>query len=478
MGQGLVFRGSLFTLSIFALAACSGQKSSPTSSASRQISSTESLTDEEFKAVAGDFGLSPQQVATLKKEYDENGSDQAVNNHSQYLRCKQAGDNQARDLKLFEQCDREGERGAFVDLGRRIQLVQEKNRQLHANPQRDGKSIFRGFHAKAHGCLYGKLTVNDPSSRPAWTRAGVFARQSEYLTWTRFSNGTGLIQGDYKTEPRGMAIKLLDVDGPRASLFGHTFEGHTQDFLMTNKAFATTPDPTTFIEFAEATSGGKLATLNFIRKNLWIFPILKDLKFNKSWLPNMATIQYWSGVPISMGKNSAGQMVPVKFFVQACKDAKYLEDEEVIADIGRLERLANKLGFKDFSNYGRNYLKKLAAKYDVCYDLKFQIQTDVSKTSVEDGLDEWTVEESEPVTVAQLVMPKQNFDTDEQNRLCERMRMNPWNAIEEHTPMSDTNQARGIVYLASAKHREKKDWTHAGQTIEPKAADHPLNHAR
>ncbi len=479
VGQGFGV-SLLFVSGVLALSACSSQKNSEKSSAQRQVASSEgeSITNEEFSLLTKDFGLSKEEVAKLKQEYDANGSQQAVNNHAQYLACKPEGENQVRALKMFEQCDRQGEKAAFLDLGRRIQLVQEKNRKLHANPKKDGKSVFRGFHAKAHGCLAGELIVNDPQSRPEWTRHGLFAQSGTYPAWTRYSNGTGLIQADYKTEPRGMAIKVLGVNGSRAQLYGHSFETQTQDFLMTNKPFATTPDPTTFIEFAEATAGGKLATLNFIRKNLWIFPILKDLKFNKSWLPNMAAITYWSGVPISMGKTSEGQRVPVKFFVTPCARAAYLEDAEVNADIGRLERLGNQLGFSDYSNYGRDWLKKLTGKYDVCYDLKFQIQTDLNKTSVEDGLDEWTVEESTPVTVARLLMPKQNFDTDERNRLCERMRMNPWNGLDEHTPMSDTNQARGIVYLSSAKHREKKDWTHAGSTVEPKPEDHPLFQAR
>jgi hypothetical protein len=71
-------------------------------------------------------------------------------------------------------------------------------------------------------------------------------------------------------------------------------------------------------------------------------------------------------------------------------------------------------------------------------------------------------------------MPSQNFDTPERNKQCERMRFNPWNSIADHTPMSDTMQARGIVYLSSAEHREGHDWTKAGGTFEPVKEKHPL----
>jgi hypothetical protein len=272
-----------------------------------------------------------------------------------------------------------------------------------------------------------------------------------------------------------MAIKVLGVDGARASLYGHTYEATTQDFLMTNKPMATTPTPMAFIEFAEATANGKIALVDFIAHNNWIIPILSNLKLHKSWIPNVGDIQYWSGVPISMGKTEDGRRVPVKFMAVPCEGAPYQNDSDVIASQTELQRLGHLVGDHSQDNYGRAWLKKLAGKYDICYDIKFQIQTDVDKTSVEDGLNEWTEQDSPPVTVARLVMPKQDFDQRDRDALCERMRFNPWNALDEHTPMSDTNQARGVVYLSSATHREGKDWTGAPTTLEPSVAEHPLH---
>lgn len=447
------------------------EKSVKNSQHEEEVRALASIPDDEFADRLGEIGITgvtEQDIKTLKSEYQAN-KDLPINHHGRYLTCTQAGEDRERPLELYEQCDRDGEKEKFLELGRRIQVVQEKNRKNHAVPEKDGKYAFRGFHAKSHGCLYGTLKVTDPQSRPEWTRNGVFAQSREYLAWTRFSNGTGLIQGDYKAEPRGLAIKLMGVEGPRASLHGVHFEKQTQDFLMTNKPFATTPDPETFIEFAEANADGTMP--KFIKKNPWIFPIFGDLILNKRWISNVGTITYWSGVPISMGKTNNNKPIPVKFFAEPCQDAPYMNDEQVQADPSFYSRLVHK---KDHVNYGRDWLKKLTRKYDICYDLKFQIQTDVDKTSVEDGLDIWTPEESTPITVGQLILPKQYFDTPEQNRLCERMRFNPWNAIEDHLPMSDTNQARGIVYLKSAEHRTGKDWTKTKAPVEPLVKDHPL----
>ncbi len=431
------------------------------------------LPDNEFVDFMKEFGLDRNQAMALKLKYKNSTEEDETAMHQPFLYCKQAGSAALVKLGMHEQCDRDGEMEQFRQLGERINVVQRKNMALHAHPEADGKFVHRGFHAKAHGCLYGKLVVNDPAQRPAWTRVGVFAQQRDFYTWTRFSNGSGLIQGDWNVEPRGMALKVLGVDGARASFGGLVFEGKTQDFLMTNKPKATTPDPTTFIEFAEATAGGMLSTAEFVGSRFWLAKILADLKFNKSWIANVAGIQYWSGVPISMGTDASGKMAPVKFFAQPCPDSKYLADADVMKKFSFVDKHINK---KNYADYGRTYLGKMTEKYDICYNIFFQAQTDPVQTSVEDGLDEWTPEESKPELVAQLWMPKQkaDFDSKGQNEQCEAMRFNPWNALADHTPMSDTMQARAFVYMSSAKYREGRDSSGFKQTIEPSETAHPL----
>jgi len=188
----------------------------------------------------------------------------------------------------------------------------------------------------------------------------------------------------------------------------------------------------------------------------------------------LGMIQYWSGAPISMGRYEIGRRVPVKFMAIPC-DAPYLSDSEMKADFSAFEKGASTATLTDAEkNYGRTWLKKLAGKYDICYDLALQIQTKADSTSVEDGLNEWSVMDSPPVVVARLVMPKQNFDTPKQNKFCEQLHFNPWNALEAHTPMGDSNQARGLVYASSKQKRDGHDWTRNPPASEPSLLDHPL----
>ena len=71
----------------------------------------------------------------------------------------------------------------------------------------------RDAHAKAHGCVRAVFEVSqtlDPY------RFGIFAAPRTYQAWIRFSNGRVPVLPDSAKDARGMAVKVLGVDGPKA----------------------------------------------------------------------------------------------------------------------------------------------------------------------------------------------------------------------------------------------------------------------
>src|SRR5262249_28283389 len=90
--------------------------------------------------------------------------------------------------------------------------------------------ILRGQHAKVTGALRARLIV-DPN-RPAEMRCGIFEPTKTYEAIVRFSNGMGRIEPDKKADARGMAIKVLGVEGARA--LEEEGDRDTQDFVMIN----------------------------------------------------------------------------------------------------------------------------------------------------------------------------------------------------------------------------------------------------
>ena len=66
---------------------------------------------------------------------------------------------------------------------------------------------------------------------PKPLQQGLFAAPKTYNAWIRFSNAPPNIQSDKKRSGRGLAIKILDVEGP--NLGNDPIGTKTQDFLMT-----------------------------------------------------------------------------------------------------------------------------------------------------------------------------------------------------------------------------------------------------
>ena len=132
--------------------------------------------------------------------------------------------------------------------------------------------IKRQAHPKMHGCVQATFAVRDDV--PPELQQGIFATKGvTYRAWVRFSNAFG-IEHDLKFENRGMAIKVLDVEGER--LLPHiepfSFEHDTQDFVLsTHDAF---PLPNVkqhdYAEFSTAARSGLMALLKLLfRKRLY-----------------------------------------------------------------------------------------------------------------------------------------------------------------------------------------------------------------
>src|SRR6478609_7408392 len=75
-----------------------------------------------------------------------------------------------------------------------------------------GHSV-RSVHAKAHGILEGTLEI--AAGLPPELKQGLFARPGGHRVFMRLSTNAGDILPDTISLPRGLALKVLDVEGER-----------------------------------------------------------------------------------------------------------------------------------------------------------------------------------------------------------------------------------------------------------------------
>jgi hypothetical protein len=304
----------------------------------------------------------------------------------------------------------------FEAFSKEIRDIQIKQARDHEQP------VQRGFHAKAHGCLWGHL---DPlPERDPRTRFGIFADPATSRpVWVRFSNGVGWKQEDGKLDARGMAVKVMNVPGKKYA----PDEEQTQDFLMTNTPTPVGKDGEQFMRFARANASGTFPSLLFMASHLRSgAPAL----LRTSAIASSVTEQYWSGSAYHLGAHQA-----VKFTARPCN--------------GSPSRTA--------SREGADYLRDdivWAARGGACYTFYVQLQVDPDQTPIEDAAKNWTPEVSPLVPVANIVFPPQELQTPRQDELCRSLAFDPWHSIPAHKPMGHINRARRYVYAASRMFRQ------------------------
>ncbi|MFQ8434088.1 catalase family protein [Amaricoccus sp. W119] len=98
---------------------------------------------------------------------------------------------------------------------------------LETTAREYGHSV-RSVHAKAHAILQGELSISDDLTPEV--AQGMFARPGKHKLLMRISTNAGDILPDAISLPRGIALKVLGVEGERLP----GAEGTTQDFVMVN----------------------------------------------------------------------------------------------------------------------------------------------------------------------------------------------------------------------------------------------------
>jgi hypothetical protein len=282
--------------------------------------------------------------------------------------------------------------------------------------------------------LHGKFIVRDDI--PDAYKIGVFATSQTYDIWVRFSNGSsskarGVLQPDTEGDVRGLAIKLLKVQGEKAL----DDEKETQDFILVNHPIFFLPDAQGYIDlatFKKIRSEGQTPPKELFDKlqpSLGILKVINEKKVN-----NPLFIQYWSTTPYKLGSYK------IKFFVQPHRPE---QPPDTLPDSPNYLREAI---VETFSN----------SEETVKFDFNIQLYVDEQKTPIENSMIEW--KDSPQYTVATIEIPKQVFDFAERKQLDASLSFSPWHTLLEHEPLGEINLSRKQIYLEGAQHR--RDYFH------------------
>jgi hypothetical protein len=318
----------------------------------------------------------------------------------------------------------------------------------------DSGHAERGVHAKSHGVLKGTLTV--PADLPPTLRQGLFAKPGQYPVLIRFSTSPGDILDDKVSTPRGMAIKVVGVEGVRMA---GSEDDATQDFLMVNGPAFLTPDVKGFLRnvspLAASTDKAEGAKKAFSAVLRGTEKAVEALGGESSKLKsmgghpetNLLGETFYSQVPLRFGDYVAKiSAAPVSESLLSLKDAPL--------DLSR-----NPDGIRAAVI---DYFTQQAAEWE----LRAQLCHDVNEMPIEDASVVWPEDLSPYLAVARIrVEPQQAWSAARVAAVNDTMSFSPWHGLEAHRPLGSIMRARKAVYDIVSKFRASRN----GRTLaEPK----------
>ncbi|MGN2483544.1 catalase family protein [Acinetobacter calcoaceticus] len=283
-------------------------------------------------------------------------------------------------------------------------------------------NVLRDAHPKAHGCVRAEFHVS--KNMPAQFAKGVFMPDQSYQAWIRFSNASNdASSADIDKDARGIAIKLLGVAGEK--ILESEKQATTQDFIMINHPVFFANDAKRYLSFMHDVNSHNMIRKLHIPFALGFKGTMNALGARNSQIANPLYARYWSMVPYQLGLGNDRQAV--KYSVRACSAT------------------ANNLPKKPSHDFLREALKSTLQQTDACMEFLIQPRTS-SKMLVEDSMTEWDEKAAPFYQVATIHIPKQNFDTLEQNKFCENLSFTPWHALPAHKPLGAVNRMRKVIY--------------------------------
>lgn len=312
--------------------------------------------------------------------------------------------------------------------------------------QNSGHAI-RAVHAKSHGLLAASFEVLD--DLPAELAQGLFAKPGRYEAVVRLSTTPGDLLHDSVSTPRGMALKVLNVDGPRLP---GSAQSTSQDFVMVNGKEFNSPSGKAFLQNARLLA----ATTDRMEGAKEV--ISKVFKGVESALESVGKE---SAALKALGGNPETHILGESFFAQLP-----LRFGDYIAKIGVVPASANLKALTrttvDTSREADILRHDTEAFFDnetAVWHLQVQLCTDLDAMPVE-GVAAWDEAKSPFVTVATITAGPQEAWSEELSRqVDDGMHFSPWNGLAAHQPLGSIMRLRKLSYERSAAFRSERNET-------------------
>lgn len=301
---------------------------------------------------------------------------------------------------------------------------------------------LRSVHAKSHGLLHGELRVLD--DLPPMLAQGIFANPASYPFVMRFSTSAGDMLDDSVSLPRGIALKVIGVDGER--LEGS--EGDvTQDFVMINGPVFLVPGPKKFA------GSLKLLAATTDKGHALKKALSAALRGTEKLIEAMGSE---SGLIKAMGGHPETHILGETFFSQVpILFGPYMVKVSLAPVSPSLMHLKNApLDVTDKPDGLREAVVDFFKQHSAEWELRVQFCTNLEDMPIEDASKEWPQEDSPYIAVARVTaLPQAAWNEELQRTVDQGMAFSPWHGIAAHRPIGSIMRVRKAAYELSKKMR-------------------------
>ena len=332
----------------------------------------------------------------------------------------------------------------------------ETMQKIREKTYADGGHAIRSVHAKSHGLIEGELRVI-PDLPPELAQ-GLFAKPGAYPVVMRFSTIPGDILDDDISTPRGLAVKVIGVDGAR--LPGSEGEV-TQDFTLVNAPAFSSPNAKGFLGSVKLLAG-TTDKLEGVKKVLSTVMRGVEAAIESTGASPSALVSTLGGAPEAnvLGETYYSQ-VPILYGDYMVKVAVVPVSPELKALKGQHVDLHNR------PNGLRDAVMDHFREHGGEWELRVQLAVNHHDTPIEDAAHVWPEDKSKYLPVAIITAPPQTAWSEARSQAVDDgMAFSPWTGLAAHRPLGSIMRVRKAAYEASAQFRADKN---GHPVVEPKA---------
>ncbi|CAO4132479.1 catalase family protein [Methylorubrum extorquens] len=324
-------------------------------------------------------------------------------------------------------------------------IIAAMTHESEITAKRYGHAV-RASHAKISGVAVGTLEIL-PDLPPELAQ-GLFATPGTHSVIVRFAQGPGELLKDRVSTHRGMAIKVLGVEGDK--LPGH--EAPTQDFVFATGPVFPNPDAKGFLgsmkQLEAGTSAPEAVKAAVSRSARALDGVVQSVTGESSPLldffghvPHHPLAEpYYSQAALRYGDHVAKLgAFPASPAQAALADARLDTDRED-------------------GNVFRHAVLSYLAGSEAVFDIRVQLCLNLEAMPVEDASKRWDEAQSPYLSVARLVLPAQDaFSEARRNYADDVLSFRPAHSLAAHRPLGSLMRARLKTYQALSRFRHARN---------------------